>query len=489
MDIFLSTGEISGDLIARDICRELRKEWYAINHKKGALFSDLHLGGLVGRHSEAEGVINILEQDDLFTVGYNAQTYSTWKEVLHILVGHLNLTKPDVFVGITHHMFNLPMAKKLSPQMYKILVSPPEIWGWNVNWKGKLLYHFRLMHLILGILFSISIIPRLNQILPKGLLRLKIQDLKLACDLLPYIIFRGKYSLAFFDKLVCLTPLNLKAYQIIGRERKDTICFVGHPAVRYTRGDLKESATAFREQNLIPNNAHMLNIFSGSRIGTVKLLLPEMLNVVVPILNNHPNLYCYVSVGDACLAKYIKEQIFEIRGKIKTGEPGRLAATAVDAKILLAASSHALLSSGTITLYASLLGIPGTIMYDLDKVITMLKFIVTRSRIGIKNKSLVPFGLPNALLLNKGWPKEKLPYEEFVLPKRRFDVNAIKKSIENRIRTFPEEYSFESAPMLNDETVNAVRKTVTSASGKPAEVLIANYLVGYLNSVHRNKEA
>ena len=478
MDVFFATGEVSGDLLIKDICKELRKQWYSINKEKRFLFSDLNLAGLVGKYSAAEGVVNVLERSDLPIIGYDPQKYDTWKKILLILSNELRQASPRVFIAVSHHLFNLPLATKLPPKTKKILIAPPEIWGWQINWKGKLLYHTRAIHLIFAVYYLISKIPILCKVMPQKLQQWQITDLKLIFTIIKFVIHRGRYSLKLFDKLMCITPINAEIYQKLYSKRKKDVVFVGHPAARYSRESFKDAVVRFRKQHLIPENVHMLNIFPGSRNETVNLLLPEMLKSALQILNKHSNIYCYVSIADKCLARYIVEQID--KAKINTGAPQRLGTTTVDAKILLANSSHTLLSSGTITLYASLLGIPGTVMYDLDETLKLLRPIVTRQKIGTIKKIEAPFALPNALLLYSGWPKEKLPYEEFVLPKKTFNISNIIENIEKHIRAFPRDYSFENAPCLHRDTINAVRQTITPKTFSSAEAIIAKGIIKYL---------
>jgi len=442
----------------------------------------------VGRYSEKQGIKNLLRHYDLSVIGYERQKYRIWKEILEVLSKEIKCNPPKVFVGITHHLFNLPLAKELPKATRKLLISPPEIWGWQVNFLVRLLYQTRILKILLLLWVLINKVPWLRKKI-SILGSMEKGDIDLIYKIAPFVIYRGKYVLKYFDKILCLVPFDEEVYRKQTLKLGKSVTYVGHPASKLNRKDFEMAALSFRKAYGIPFDSHMLNIFPGSREGSIKLLLPTMLEVAVRILNKYENMYCHVSIADSYFVKYINDQIMEARKKIVKGSVYRLSGSEEEVTVLLTTSSYALLSSGTITLYAACLGVLGTVLYDLPyKVKLAGSLLVKRMRTRPGKKQYIPFALPNALLSYLGYGVEKWPYKEFVLPKKGFNISEIEANVDRSLSCFSMPYSSEQAPTLDNEMVEEIRKTILPREGgQSPQAIMAKEILKLLYLTNNNK--
>jgi len=488
MDIFFCTGEKSSDILAGDIYSEFCKilessgdHYSGFNHK-------VDVFGIVGKYSEKQGIKNLLRHYDISIVGYERQKYRIWKEILELLSKEIKYSPPKVFVGVTHHLFNLPLAKELPKVTRKLLISPPEIWGWQANLLVRLLYRTRVLKIMFWFLILIVKVQWLRKKI-SILSPMEKEDIDLMYRIAPFVIYRGKYVLKYFDKILCLLPFDEEVYRKQTLKLCKSITFVGHPASKLNRKDFEMAASSFRKAYCIPFDSHMLNIFPGSREGSIKLLLPTMLEVAVRILNKYENMHCHVSIADSYFIKYINDQIMEARKKIVKGSVYRLSGSETDATVLLTTSSYALLSSGTITLYAACLGVLGTVLYDLPHKIKLVgSLIVKRIRIGPGEKQYIPFALPNALLSYLGYGIEKWPYKEFVLPKKGFNISEIEANVDRSVSCFSMPYSGKQAPILDNEVVEEIRRAILPRESEQSpQAIMAKEIFNLLYLTDKNK--
>lgn len=466
-DVFFSTGEKSGDILAADVYRELCNVCH-LRPKAAAL------GGV---HSSSAGIRNLLKRPDLYLIGLIPKKFREWERIFSIIEKELRLYPTKVFVGITHHTFNLPLAAEIGDRSAKILVSPSEIWAWQSNLFTKVLYYFFLRY------FQDT---KWLKHAPEGTLRRSLYTyIKTFC----IAAVRGKLALQNFDKLVFLNPICQDAYVKYRKRCKSEaeFVFVGHPASTYSRSTFKKESHAFRKYNMVPEGEHILAIFPGSRETSIEHILPITLEIATNTLKKYASLRCFVSVADKCFAPYIDSQIRLFRKKLDS--PYRLSASNVDSRVLLCASSHALLSAGTITLEAACLGVPGTVVYDLEKKIKYLaKLFAKWQKIGKARMCHVPFALPNIILAWKDYPQEMWPYQEFVLSRKFFEAGQISASIDQYLCRLPRVYSEDNPPLIDEEIIEIVRTAFSSPSeSKTPQRLIAEEIARHMEEVTRTK--
>ena len=391
MDVFLCTGERSGDVIAADIARELQQ-------RAGGR---LHIEGLAGPIAAAAGVRNVFGEDGLALVGAERHRLRAWAHRLKVVAGLLQRRPPKVFVGITHCTFNLPLGGLLPRQTYRMLVGPPEIWGWEPS---------SFARLVVGRPLSLLLWLR-GDPFHWGHAALVTAE-------------RGPMALANFHELLCMLPMNDAAYRRLARRKRPgaRVRMVGHPLAQLHRTPaLGSQAAALRVKLGIPQSAHVLGIFPGSRRGDIRVMLDTLLEAAVDVLNRRSDVYGVVSVADLCLEGSVRGAIARAAERLR-GQ-GQLLASLADASVLLAASSHALMASGTITLQAACLAAPGTVARMLPAHGLSVKFVRQAEVRGRK----IPWSLPNAILATQGADPEDLPYREFVY--RRFRAPWIAESV------------------------------------------------------------
>ncbi len=491
IDVFFCTGEKSGDVLAAAVHGELLK-----------LRADgVRAAGLAGVHCTQVGVENIFDRPDLATVEFSVATYDDWDAIYRYLLRDLNERPARVFVGVTHHMFNLALAPELPEQTYKMLVGPPEIWGWRLNWLGVGLANvFRPLTWVRW--FKDSVRPAMRRVYVVATSMCTVAD-------------RGKLPLKHFDKVVCLTPLNYDTYGrasermgrgIVRRQASESrlqdsdggatrgadgratriepslrcakgchtggqgaraagaeVVFAGHSAALLRRDGYMPRVEAFRRRHGIADGAHILTILPGSRPGSVRRVLPTIMEAVVEILNRYPGLHCLVSAADETVQPYIESQL--AAGRERITRPQRLGVCGEDTRLLLCAGSHAIMSSGTVTLEAACLGARGTVVYDLGRLTKVLfALFCRRMRFG-PEKHLAPFALPNALYAWLERPKEQWPYDEFTLKKRYFNAANVVRSVAGSLDAIPAEYDIEAPPTLAGDMIETIREAFTPPGG------------------------
>jgi lipid-A-disaccharide synthase len=121
----LSVGDASGDVVAADFVRELRRL------RPGARFI-----GLGGSEMAGAGVELVARQESLAAGGFVellpeiGGVIAAWRR----MVAALRVFRPDLVVLVDSSGFNLPFAKRVRhlgiPTLYYVA---PQIWGWRVG--------------------------------------------------------------------------------------------------------------------------------------------------------------------------------------------------------------------------------------------------------------------------------------------------------------------------------------------------------------------
>ncbi len=424
MDVFLCTGEKSGDQIAAQVACDLREAYGA----------DLDIAGLIGPAAAAAGVRNILAHTPLASLGVEWKRIADWSAVMATVAERVTADKPKLFVAVAHPTFNLPLAGKLPASIRKMMIAPPEIWAWDASILAKLLAE--ALRWLAGAKRPFS----------------PLRVLHVAAN-------RGRLALRNFHDLLCLTPMNAEAYaELRGRIRAEaTVVQVRHPMAGLVRDAAAvERAGALRRTLGIEDHQHLLGIFPGSRAGEVKLLLPTMLRAAAELVRRRRDVRLAVSVAEEGLAEPIAQCIERLGADAAANWPPLC--TAAPAGDLLTAACHSVMCSGTLSLQAALLAAPATIAYTVSRVTrTYLRPMAHHRRIAGRP---APFGLPNALLAHTGAGRFPV-YPERTL--RRFRPGKIAAAVLAQLPPGPP--SADGPPKLADDVVEAIRATLACGPG------------------------
>jgi lipid A disaccharide synthetase len=194
------------------------------------------------------------------------------------------------------------------------------------------------------------------------------------------------------------------------------------------------------------------------------------------VLCERRDVWAAVSVADPALERAIYTHLQDASLDITARR--RLVVTGASVRELLCASSHSLLSSGTVTLEAACLGVPGTIGFTLFQEPArlwrfILSLILRREKIG-DHKIPVPVGLPNVLMAYAG--RDDRPYEEFT--DSAYHAEDIADSIVEKLPKGP--YSADAPPMLPDREVEFLRTLIRPPDGGGSLEIVADRILGVL---------
>lgn len=123
MSLFISTGEVSGDLYAAHLSEVLRQKGY-----------NQEIWGMVG--SQVCGVTQWRNNDQLHIMGLSGilQALPALLRLRNELAEEVIRRKPDGVVVIDNSDFHLPLIAKIRKLGYKgpvIYLSPPALWAWR----------------------------------------------------------------------------------------------------------------------------------------------------------------------------------------------------------------------------------------------------------------------------------------------------------------------------------------------------------------------
>ena len=412
--IFFSIGEDSGDLLGSKVAKSLMRR----------LDNEDMLSCTGGRRmQELGGVKCLADATQLVSIGaLPSKDYLRWRKVFDHLWQCFCDCKPDVFVGITHHGFNIPMARKLKDKFQDdiatIMIAPPEIWGWEFRqWVRR-----RTTAKIV----KRAAFPLLGRWIPQ-------------LEMIDEYVDRGARTVDAFDVMMCLFGVNFEAYEDLLRKYKpNTPCDnrkMGHPLYQRYRACLdqedylksRHQGNALREELLDGNGDVLLSVFPGSRPGSIRKVLPRFLQALSILRNNLAKEGAFIRYAISVANPSCEEVI---KGLLGAGYEW-ITPVSMDIDELLPASDFALMSSGTITLQAACHGVPGVVGYSLAQSRSKAAFLKAFAKRGVfKNGDEVPFSLPSALLHDNASREWKV-YEEFVT--KDFDAGQIADALE-RIR-------------------------------------------------------
>ncbi len=165
---------------------------------------------------------------------------------------------------------------------------------------------------------------------------------------------RAEKCARLFDHMLLLLPFEPPYFEKVGLP----CTFVGHPVVAETGTG---NAQDFRTKHSIPEDTRIFSLLPGSRRGEVRRHMPIFARTVTALSFLYPNIAIVVAVPKHVMA--FVAPYFE-------GCPFRTVITAndEDKKNALAASSLAIVKSGTVTLEVAMAGVPMVVAYRVNPV-------------------------------------------------------------------------------------------------------------------------
>ncbi len=443
MDVFLSTGERSGDAMAAGLAEELQR----LSPRP------LDIAALAGPLSAAAGVRVLHDYTDLSMTGVHGGHMRRWYDLIFDLATALNDGPPRAFVGVTHCTFNLPLGGMLRGT-HRVLVGPPEVWAWRVRplWRFAGPAVRGIAHLPLPVTW-----------------RMFCQAADVTCR-------RGDLPLQNFDEVHCLLPMNAAAYTARRGQRRRAsdaeVRFLGHPAAAmHHTPDLARHAAALRQELEIPSGTHLLGLFPGSRQQEIDALLPTFLAAAARVLHSRDDVSAVVHVADPRFRAAIEEHLRAVLDR--DGALGRVRATDAPVFPLLCACSHAMMSSGTLTLQAGLLGVRATVGYRTAASsrgrALVYAFVAPQRRGGVP----VPFALPNAIAWHQGRAVGEWPYDEHV--EDAFRPAMLAPSVLRALPSAP--YDPSAHPALPPDEIERLRTAVRGPGSEPPLTALAERIL------------
>lgn len=189
----------------------------------------------------------------------------------------------------------------------------------------------------------------------------------------------------YFKKVICVFPFEAEIFKKAGAD----VAFFGHPLLDIVKPSCCSEGTEniYHKLNLNPSY-QVLGILPGSRKGEIKRLLPVMLEATGKLLKKFPCIQPVMvlapTIEDRDVLPYLESTSFKI--------------TLVrdNTYDVMSICHLILISSGTATLEAAILGVPMVILYKLNWFTYLLGRLLIR----------IPFiGLPNIIAGKKVVPE------------------------------------------------------------------------------------
>lgn len=130
--VLVVTGEVSGDIHAARVIKEIRK-----------LAPDVEFSAMGSRSLEKEGVEIIIDPTDISTIGFSEAFRNIKQHLanLKILKKHLDRDRPDVLFLVDNSGFNMLMARAARKKGIPVVnyFSPSAwVWGkWRARWMAR----------------------------------------------------------------------------------------------------------------------------------------------------------------------------------------------------------------------------------------------------------------------------------------------------------------------------------------------------------------
>lgn len=301
--------------------------------------------GIGGEECAAEGVECLHTAREMSVVGFVevARRFAFFRRVFREMVQVLEERKPDAVLLIDYPGFNIRFAREAKRRGVRVIYYvSPQVWAWH---------------------------------------RSRIDELK-----------------KVVDEMLVIFPFEEKLFRDAGLTNAH---FIGHPLVERIEEEraAHQSREAFAMQHGLDSRKDWLLVFPGSRTEEVRRLLPVMssaANKFAPLHNMQTILVESSSIDKDQWDQYDRSVLREI---IRFRDPNAT-------HELMFHSRLGILKSGTTTLEAALLGLPGVICYRTHPVSFAIgKRVVKLPYIGLSNialgKKLYPELLQNDVTVDR----------------------------------------------------------------------------------------
>ncbi|WP_322520956.1 lipid-A-disaccharide synthase [Guyparkeria halophila] len=302
--------------------------------------------GLGGAQSRAAGIETIVDMDQVSVMGLVEvlRHYGQLRAAMHILIEALDRERPDLVIVIDFQEFNQRLAKAAKARGIPVLFFvAPQVWAWRAG--------------------------------------------------------RAKHFDRYADHLAVLFDFEVALFAQHGLPTTH----VGHPLIELIDREAPDRADA-RHALSLPDDIPVVGLLPGSRRGEIERLLPPFIATAERLIGADPDRRFIMPRADSIDADWLNAQMAACTPS--TALRDRLIVTTGGARRVMAASDALLITSGTATLEAALIGTPMVIAYRSNR----LTYALARHLVRIEH-----IGLPNIILGREAVP-ERL--QEAVTPER-----------------------------------------------------------------------
>lgn len=323
---------------------------------------DLEIFGIGGDRMKQQGVRLIYHINEMSVLGFwdVLKRFAFFKRVYRDLVSKMDEIKPDLLILIDYPGMNLKLARAAKTRDIKVFYYiAPQVWAWGSN---------------------------------------RIQKM-----------------VRLVDKMAVIIPFEEKMFQEAGIDAK----FVGHPLLETVNS--KMGRDEFFQKHGLNQNQKVIGLLPGSRLLEVKRLLPEMLQTIRQLRDNHPEIQTIISKADSVTSN-IYQEVLQNNNQVKLVENST--------HEIMKHSDLLIVASGTATLESALFTTPLIIVYKVDPISYLIgKQLVKIDSIGLVNviaeQKIVPEFIQHQFHSNRLLPEiEKLLFDK---DQRKKVINNLKK--------------------------------------------------------------